>query len=66
MNFDEWRAEAKRRALHGFVIDQMKRKLAAGKAREQRDADEEGCGALLCAIRLARRQMLKDLARGAR
>ena len=48
-----------------FVIEQMVRKLAAAKAREQRDADEEGCGALLCAIRLARRHVIKDLARGA-
>lgn len=65
MSCVDWKAEARRRALHGFVIEQMVRKLAAAKAREQRAADEEGCGALLCAIRLARRQLIKDLARGA-
>jgi len=64
LNCDDWRAEARRRARHTILIERMKMKLAAAKAREQRDADEEGCGAVLCAIRAARRQMLKEAVHG--
>lgn len=66
MSFADWKVEARRRALHGFLVEKAQGKLAAAKAQEQRDADEEGCGATLCAIRLARRQVLKDIARGRR
>lgn len=47
------------------MIDHALMKLKAAKMREQQDADEEGCGAVLCAIRAARRKMMKELARGA-
>lgn len=66
MSYVDRKVEARRRTLHGLMIDQMRMKLAAWKAREQLDADEEGCGALLCAIRMARWQIIRDLARGHR
>ena len=58
MTYDEWRAEARRRQAFGLLIDRTMMRLSARKAREQRDADEEGAGAVLCAIRQARWEMI--------
>lgn len=59
MIFDEWCAEARRRQQASLVIDRALLRIRARKIREQRDADEEGAGALLCAIRQARREMIR-------
>lgn len=59
MTFDEWCAEARRRQHASLVIDRALLRIRARKIREQRDADEEGAGALLCAIRQARREMIR-------
>lgn len=59
MTFDEWRAEARRRQQASLVIDRALLRIRAWTIREQRDADEEGAGALLCAIRQARREMIR-------
>lgn len=45
--------------MHSLLIDRMTRKLEAMRIREQRDADEEGSGAVLCAIREARRKIIR-------
>ena len=58
MTYDEWRAEARRRQAFGLLIDRTMMRLRARKARAQRDADEEGAGAVLCAIRQARWEMI--------
>ena len=58
MTYDEWRAEARRRQAFGLLIDRTMMQLRARKARAQRDADEEGAGAVLCAIRQARWEMI--------
>lgn len=59
MTYDEWRAEARRRQAFGLLIDRTMMQLRARKARAQRDADEEGAGAVLCAIRQARWEMIR-------
>lgn len=60
MNYDEFRKEGKRRQEVSILLMKAKLKLNASLVREQQAADEEGCGALLCAIREAR----KEIARG--
>ena len=59
MTYDEWRAEARRWQAFGLLIDRTMMRLRARKARAQRDADEEGAGAVLCAIRQARWEMIR-------
>lgn len=60
MNCDDFRDYHRRRRAADMVFRQALLKIAARKRREQRDADEEGAGALLCAIRLARREALRE------
>ncbi|WP_442773421.1 hypothetical protein, partial [Paenirhodobacter enshiensis] len=55
----EGAAEAQRRQAFGLLIDRTMMRLRARKAREQRDADEEGAGAVLCAIRQARGETIR-------
>ncbi|WP_156113527.1 hypothetical protein [Paracoccus sanguinis] len=59
MTYDEWRAEARRRQAFSLLIHRTMMQIRARKAREQRDADEEGAGPLLCAIQQARREMIR-------
>ena len=59
MTYDEWRAEARRRQAFSLLIDRTMMRLRARKARAQRDADEEGAGAVLCAIRQARWEVIR-------
>ncbi|KGJ23434.1 hypothetical protein IX56_02085 [Paracoccus sanguinis] len=59
MTYDEWRAEARRRQAFGLLIDRAMMRIRARKAREQRDADAEGAGAVLCAIRQARGETIR-------
>ena len=59
MTYDEWSAEARRRQAFSLLIDRTIMRIRARKAREQRDADEEGAGAVLCAIRQARWEMIR-------
>jgi hypothetical protein len=57
MNFTE---ERRRRQQFSTQIEMTIMRLNAAKRREQRDADEEGCGAVLCAIREARKQLVRE------
>lgn len=61
MNYDEWRAEARRWQQASLTIERALMRIRARKVREQRDADEEGAGSLLCAIRQARREMIRGI-----
>lgn len=60
MNCDDFREYHRLRLAADMVIRRALLKIAARKLRQQRDADEEGVGALLCAIRLARREALRE------
>ena len=65
---DDWRAEARLRRRAGEVIARAELRIAAARVREreQRAADEEGAGALLCAVREARRRLAREVAHGGR
>lgn len=61
MNFDEFRKERRHRQANSILNDRITLQLKWLRAREQTQIDEEGCGAVICAIRLGKRRCKAEL-----